>query len=348
MTTLLIVLASLGALGWAYERWARARDRRRFSPPGRLVDVGGHRLHVRTFGEGDVTVVFEADEGAWSTHWGRLPEDLGRVARALVYDRAGLGWSDPGPPPRDAETLARELHQLLAREAPGALTVLVGHGTAAHVLRAYAHRYPFETAGLVLVDPYHDGFADRLRREQIPPAAPSAALMKLSAALGSVGLLRLLQAGGSSNAGLRLSDRQRASVDALELDPRVRRGAADELVAEPQTLAYLRRVHGTPDVPMRVLTSTETLTGTEVPAEFPADDYNRIWTEESARFLELSRRARRVLVEGSGHQLQLERPEVVLEAVLEVVDEARAIQAQRDEEAARTPPGERPALEERA
>lgn len=348
MTNLLLVLVSIAALGWLYERWARARDRRSFGHPGKMVDVGGHQLHVRSFGEGDLPVVFESDEGAWSTHWGRLPEDLAGVTHSISYDRAGLGWSEPGPPPRDAETIARELHQLLARIAPGVPVVLVGHGTAAHALRAYAHRYPFETAGLVLVDPLHDGFTDRLRREQIPTATPSPALMRISNLCASFGLLRLLQAGRSSNAELRVSDRQRAALDALELDPRVRRGAADEMVAEATSLEYLGRLTDSVDVPMRVITSTETLTGTEVPADFPTADYNRIWVEESERFLELSKRAQRVLVEGSGHQLQLERPEVVLQAVLDVIDEARALQARRAKEAAETPMGERPALEERA
>lgn len=346
MINVLYALLALLALGWLFERWARGRSARRWSAPGRMVDVGGHELHVRTYGEGDMPVVFEADEGAWSTHWGRIPEDLGSVQATIAYDRAGLGWSQPGPPPRDAETLARELHQLLARLAPGKPAVLVGHGTGAHVLRAYAHRYPFETAGLVLVDPYHDGIADRLRREQIPPTSPSKALFRVSSLLSSFGLLRLM---GSSNGHLPLTDRQRATLDALELDPRVRRGAADEMNAEAQSLAYLGKIAGSQsEIPMRIVTSTETLLERDVPDAFPRHDYNRIWAEESERFLDLSRRAQRILVEGSGHQLQLERPEVVCQAILDVVDEARVIQARRAEEGTIPELDSPSALEERA
>ncbi len=347
MSTLLIVLVSLAALGWLYERWARARDRRNFAAPGRMIDVGGHRLHVRSAGEGDLAVVFEGDEGAWSTHWGRLPEDVSSVTHSVAYDRAGLGWSDAGPPPRDAETVARELHQLLARVAPGVPVVLVGHGTAAHSLRAYAHRYPFETAGIVLVDPLHDGFIDRLQREQLPTATPSPALMRIWSICASFGLVRLLRTGRSTNAALRVTERQRATLDALELDPRVRRGAADEIVAEAASLDYLGRLNESTDIPVRVITSTETLTGTELPADFPVSDYNRIWIEESERFLEISKRAERLLVEGSGHQLQLERPEVVLEAILDIIDEARRLQAESEEEAAAAPMGAQLAVEER-
>lgn len=330
MTIALYVLVGLVVLGLAYEGWARARDAKHWPHPGRMIDVGGHGLHVRTFGEGQFPIVFEADEGAWSTHWGRIPEELGAVHPTVAYDRAGLGWSEPGPPPRDAETLARELHQLLQKLYPNQPAVLVGHGTAAHVLRAYAHRYPFETGGLVLVDPYHDGIADRLRREQIPTAAPSAALFKVSSILARLGVLRLL--GSRGNARLALPDRQRQLLDALELDPRVRKGAADEMAAEAKSLAYLAKIGGAPDVPMRILTSTETLGAQDVPNGFPRDEYNRIWAEESERFLDLSRRAQRVLVEGSGHQLQLERPEVIAQAILDVADEARELRARRAEE----------------
>ena len=348
MSTVLTVFAALALLGWLYERVARASDRKLWTHPGRLIDVGGHQLHVRTHGEGDIPVIFEADEGAWSTHWGRLPEDLGSVTASIAYDRGGLGWSEPGPPPREAETLARELHQLLARIAPGTPAILVGHGTGAHVLRAYAHRYPFETAGLVLVDPYHDGISDRLRREQIPTMTPSPLLMKVSSIFASFGVLRILQKGGSSNQALRLPERQKAAVDALELNPRVRRGAAEELSAEPESIEYLGRISQTHEFPMRVLTSTETLREEDVPQSFPRREYNRIWAEESERFLDLSRRAQRILVEGSGHQLQLERPEVVLQAILDVVDEVRVIQEARAQENAATSPGVRPTLEERA
>ena len=333
MTIAFISIAALLGIGFLWEAWARSRDAKIWTHPGKLVDVGGHQLHVRAQGEGDVVVVFEADEGCWSTHWGRLPQDLSSVTASVAYDRGGLGWSEPGPPPRDAETLARELHQLLARLAPGQPAILVGHGTGAHILRAYAHRYPFETVGLVLVDPFHDGIGDRLRREQIPPATASPFLISLTSFLGTFGILRLMQSKLSGNAALNLPGRQRATLDALELNPRVRRGATEELVAETQTLEYLRRIQESNEFPMRILTSTKTLSPDMVPADFPLDTYNRIWTEQSEAFLDLSSQAKRVLVEGSGHQLQLERPEVVMQAILDVLDEVNAQRSQPEGEA---------------
>jgi pimeloyl-ACP methyl ester carboxylesterase len=325
---LYIVAAALVA-GSLLEALARRRDRKRWPRPGRLVDVGGHGLHARVFGEGERVVVFEADEGMWSTHWGRLPEELGKVATAVVYDRAGLGWSEPGPPPRDVETLARELHHLLQQVVPGRPVILVAHGAGAGVARTYAHRYPFETSALVLVDPMHEDFADLLRREQVAAVAPSRSMMRLTGLLARFGLLRLMSARQSPNEHLPLPAPLRATLDAQELDPAVRRAAASEMECEEDNHRYLARLQSAPELPVRTLVATAPLSADDAPDDYPVDDYNRLWTEHSAAFLDLSKRAQRVLVEGSGHLLQLERPDVVLESVLETFGEVEALEAQR-------------------
>lgn len=325
----LYLSAAVLLLGLLVETAARRRDGKRWPRPGRAIDVGGHGLHARVFGEGERLVVFEADEGAWSSHWGRLPEELGKVATAVVYDRAGLGWSESGPPPRDVETLARELHHLLQQLAPGRPVILVGHGTGAGVARTYAHRYPFETSALVLVDPMHEGFGDLLRREQVAPLKPSAWGIGLASLLGRFGVLRLLNSRQSPNEHLPLPPSQRAELDAHELEPRVRRAAANELECEARNVAYLSGLAAVPELPLRVIVATETLDPADTPPDFPHEDYNRLWVEQSAAFLDVSRRAQRVLVEGSGHQLQLERPEIVLEAILDVIGEVEEVEALR-------------------
>ncbi len=325
----LYLSAAVLLIGLLVEAAARRWDGKRWPRPGRSVDVGGHGLHARVFGDGERLVVFEADEGAWSTHWGRLPEELGKVSTAVVYDRAGLGWSESGPPPRDVETLARELHHLLQRLAPGRPVILVGHGTGAGVVRTYAHRYPFETSALVLVDPMHEGFGDLLRREQVAPLKPSAWGIGLAALLGRFGLLRLLNSRQSPNGHLSLPPPLRAELDAHELEPRVRRAAASELDCEPRNVAYLSGLAATPDLPVRAIVAAETLQASDAPADFPREAYNRLWVEQSEAFLDISKRAQRVLVEGSGHQLQLERPEIVLEAILDVIGEVEEVEALR-------------------
>src|SRR5688572_32469848 len=99
----------------------------RLVAPGRLVDVGGHRLHVHCLGAGSPAVVFDAALGATSLSWSLVQPAVATVTRACSYDRAGFGWSDAGPPPRTAGRVAGELRELLRRAGISPPYVVVGH-----------------------------------------------------------------------------------------------------------------------------------------------------------------------------------------------------------------------------
>ena len=122
-------------------------------PPGQLIDVGTHRLHLHCVGQGLPTVVFDAALGGSSLSWTLVHPAVARFTRACTYDRAGFGWSDAGPLPRTAGRIADELHQLLRRgEVPGPY-VLVGHSYGGLVMRLMAARHKEDVAGLVLIEP---------------------------------------------------------------------------------------------------------------------------------------------------------------------------------------------------
>ncbi|HRV81266.1 MAG TPA: alpha/beta fold hydrolase, partial [Planctomycetota bacterium] len=187
----------LAGAGVVAERVARVRAANRYPVPGDLQNVGGHRIHYQIYGahhlERDAAapvVLLEADTADWSSHWGSLPSELGQTCTVIAYDRAGLGWSGPGPNPRDADSLAKELHQLLIQIAPRRRALLVGHGLGTWIARMYAHRYPFETAGLVLLDGEHEGFADLARRKGLPSNDASRLFLRLLMLANGLGLCR--------------------------------------------------------------------------------------------------------------------------------------------------------------
>lgn len=124
----------------------------RASPPGRLIDLGGRRLHLFALGQGRPTVVFEAALGASSVSWTFVHPEVAGFARACVYDRAGFRWSDRGPLPRTAGRIADDLRRLLQRAGEPPPYVLVGHSYGGFVTRIFAARFRSETAALVLVD----------------------------------------------------------------------------------------------------------------------------------------------------------------------------------------------------
>ena len=126
--------------------------------PGVLVDVGGHRLHIRCLGPaGEApTVILEAGGGGSSTIWSRVQDLLAPRVRTCAYDRAGLGWSEPGPAPRTMRQEIFELKNLLEAAKISGPYVLVGHSIGGLLVRLYTAQYNRDVVGIVLVDPTHE------------------------------------------------------------------------------------------------------------------------------------------------------------------------------------------------
>ena len=142
---------AVAAVGGGYQTVREAVEATR-PMPGRLVDVGAHRLHLDCTGSGSPTVVLEPGAGGISSHFRRVTPAVARDSRVCVYDRAGRGWSEPADTRQDATQIATDLHTLLRRgHVPGPY-VLAGHSFGGLYTLTFAARYPDEVAGLVLVD----------------------------------------------------------------------------------------------------------------------------------------------------------------------------------------------------
>ncbi len=107
---LMVVLA---AAGYGYEQYASARDRQRYPPSGKLIEVDGHKLHLDCRGAGSPTVILETQATSSALDWGYVQPEIAKFTRVCAYDRAGFGWSELGPAPRTAGHAAQELHALL-------------------------------------------------------------------------------------------------------------------------------------------------------------------------------------------------------------------------------------------
>ncbi|MFB9205900.1 alpha/beta fold hydrolase [Nonomuraea spiralis] len=181
----LVLVAACAGLG--YETAARRGDAARFPPPGRLVDVGGHRLHLRCTGSGGPVVVLEAGLVESSASWEVVQRRLSAGLRVCSYDRAGYAWSEQGPGPRTAGRAAAELRALLAAAGEPGPYVLAGHSYGGEIVRLFAARYRDLTAGLVLVDATDEGAAAAMRVSRPLVAAQ----LTVNQALARIGLLRL-------------------------------------------------------------------------------------------------------------------------------------------------------------
>jgi pimeloyl-ACP methyl ester carboxylesterase len=152
LVTALVVLVVILLAGVTYQGVATAVERRRYPHPGRLVDVGGHQLHIHCTGQGSPTVVLEAPEGSMSAEWGWVQAAAAERGRVCSYDRSGLGWSEAGDRPYDPGRVPEELHELLRNAGIAAPYVVVGQSLGAAFARLFAARYPQQVAGVVLID----------------------------------------------------------------------------------------------------------------------------------------------------------------------------------------------------
>jgi pimeloyl-ACP methyl ester carboxylesterase len=313
----------------------------RTPPPGRLVDLGGFRLHLHCAGQhssvqGPPTVVFDAALGASSLSWVFVQREVARIARACSYDRAGFGWSDAGPMPRTAGRIADELRLLLQRAGEPPPYVLVGHSFGGLVMRIFAARHPHLTGGVVLVDPAHP-------EEWIEPAeherrqiARGERLCRHGAVAARLGIARVIA--GLVNLG--------ALMPARVLTAAVSRGGlsrADEAILAPlwklpqETRRPLRQFWTEPkffealgsqiasicesaaEVHRAGVTALERVPLVVVAAAEPSARRRQLH-EALAR---QSSRWRLVIASASGHWVPLDEPDVVAAAVAEVVAEVR-------------------------
>ena len=316
-----LLLAGLAA-GW--ERVARARAANRYPAPGDFVDVGGHRLHYQVFGAQHLEesvdrpiLLLEADAADWSSHWGRLPHDLSSQYTVIAYDRAGLGWSDSGSGVRDADTLAKELHQLLMTVAPKRRALLVAHGQGTWVARMYAHRYPFETAGLVLLDGEFEGFADIARRQGLPPADASTLFLRMLSIANGFGICRLakmeLTVPQIPDHGF--SDRELAAMISRGYAPSTLRTILSEQEAKIASREHLETLDDHFEFPIRILAAEHSTLPELAPNGFPTDEYNQLFAEQQKKWETLSSDGQFALVTGSHHYLALGSQDWVKSAI---------------------------------
>src|SRR5918998_3069707 len=177
---LVVVLLVLAVLGAIYQAIATELAERAYPPPGEMVDVGGYRLHINCVGQGSPTVVLDAGSGGMSAQWVRVQQEVSGSTRVCAYDRAGMGWSEMGPDPRDAERITGELHTLLEGADIEGPCVLVGHSFGGMYMQTYAARYPDEVAGVGLVD----SSTDPDQFSQPPEAQDSYEPLKQGSAMG--------------------------------------------------------------------------------------------------------------------------------------------------------------------
>jgi pimeloyl-ACP methyl ester carboxylesterase len=332
LSSLLVMLLAAGAL---YQFIGARRGARRHAAPGAMIAVNDQRLHVTCGGNGTPAVLFESGISASSLSWIRVLPDVATFTRGCAYDRAGLGWSDPARCPRTVTRMLEDFHGVLVSATTGGPCVLVGHSFGALLVCAYASRHPMNVAGLVLLDPpseWHE-----MTRQQARLLWGGIQLSRVGGVLARLGVVRAclaLLAGGAPGVPRKfvrifgptaahtlerlvgevrkLPPEVHPVVQMLWCQPKCFHAMAAHLAALEETAAVIARVRSLPDVPLVIISS---------------GDQPSITIAKHQQLARLSSQSRHIVAPKSGHWIQFDEPELVVETIRDLVDHTRRTNA---------------------
>jgi pimeloyl-ACP methyl ester carboxylesterase len=314
LSTAIVVFLVAGA-STVFNALAIHHYRAVYRPQGRLFIVDGYKMHLYCTGEGSPTIVLDAGLGNDSLIWANVQPTLSKTTRVCSYDRAGFGWSDLQPRPRDAHRITDQLHALLTLGGIKGPMVLMGHSIAGLYIRDYAVRYPQNVSGLVFVDGSTPLQEDRF------PGRTKFVLFKAKLELLQTKWLYVLgipRVTGDCNIGegFEISAAKMLSEDQC----RATLYTALEREDEDFHQSGEETIHTGPfgDLPILIFSQDNHPSGSE-----PRSKVDEIWDQMQEELKRLSTRSRRIIAKDSGHYIQVERSDLLNAEVTNFVRQLR-------------------------
>jgi len=302
-----VLFLGLMLSGAIYESVAETADMRAYPPPGQMVDVGGYRLHINCVGAGSPTVVIDAGWGDWSANWSWVQPEVAKTTRVCTYDRAGMGYSDAGPLPRNAGQFAKELHTLLHQANIPGRYVLVGHSLGGLPVRVFAHEYAAEVAGVVLIESMSPAQFPQSPTNPTPQTASQSSRFSIPFLFARIGLVRLFA--GPLGFTPTLPPEAQNAFTAFSVTARSIQAWEDEGAGMLESGAQARAVRTFGDLPLIVLSR--------------GLDQKPDWQAMQAELLQLSSNSRQLIAEKSGHNIEIDQPEAAVAAIVKIVEQLR-------------------------
>jgi pimeloyl-ACP methyl ester carboxylesterase len=292
----------------AFSNSLQAKDK---SYPGKLINIGTHRLHINCIGQGMPTVIIDSGIGGFSLEWFKIQNNLSDDVRICSYDRAGYGWSDPGPKPRTTARIAKELRTLLVEAKIPGPYLLVGHSFGGYNIRYFASEYPEMTAGLVLIDSSHP---QQFNTEEFKRVEPKAPVTKHRNSV-SIRLIRPIIADNYPHEKKRVAYQLMSSMKSIN----TLMNEMDFMEISAQQLAA--RNHQRPhNFPVVIITRGKRVW----PDNELGDRRERQWSKLQNDLENISLNSDHFLAYKSGHIVHLDQPELVSENILLAVNKSRA------------------------
>ena len=328
ISILILVILILAIITLTAGAIAKANLAKQYPVPGQLVDVGGYKMHIYCVGEGSPTVILDAGFGDFSATWVQVQPEVAKTTRVCSYDRTGYGWSDPSPQPRTAGRISDELHILLVNANIQGPYMLVGHSLGGLLLRVYAHKYPDEVVGMILVDSTHED--QYIRLTGAVPAYLEVLERGNEQMYGQYRLFGLLSSSGVMALVPQSIPNPGYSEENFEQYKAIwaTTGFFDAILAEGQALddvlaeARAMQITSFGNLPLIVLSSGISGSNPNF-SDVENQQLNEIRQTLQSDLAALSSNNKQIIAENSGHYIQSDRPDLVIDAIREMLDSLR-------------------------
>ncbi|MBV7331797.1 alpha/beta hydrolase [Chloroflexi bacterium TSY] len=300
---LILLLAGL-ALGFCYERYSLYRFARATPESGELVDIGGRSIHLNIQGEGSPTVIFESAFGDTSTIWSEVAPEIAKSTRVVTYDRAGMGWSDFNAN-SDVHSVASDLRKALDAAGIEGPYIMVGHSLGGIYVREFWHQNRDDVAGMVLVDSSHEEQHATMPQAMKEDSASMRTMIQIAAPAAHFGIPRL-ECGG------KIEGPSNKNYKALMQERNILLGVDNKAPTSGVPLD---------DLPLIVISAGAFKF---LPKDISQAEWRDFWYPLQRDLAARSTNSVHRFVDESGHYIHTERPEVVNEEILRMINAIRS------------------------
>lgn len=314
----LSVITFIVVVGFVYEQISRVVAESKFPPRGEFAEVRDNKLHYIKKGTGSPTVVFDAGLGEGIISWSKVQNKVSEYTSTISYDRAGIMWSDRGNNPKNSKQITTDLHELLIKSEAQKPYIIVAHSMSGLTLRSYISKNNKDILGVIFVDVSHPDQINRFPKETESLFEKTPAWLINFA--NAIGVVRLFFNPTYPNTDA--NDPINIKVKALR--PKSISAAVEELRSFKSIANEAASITTFKKTPLVIITGDSPERYKSLQNKKLEKQFTNIWTELQKDLLKLSNNSKQVLATKSGHLVQMEQPEIVIESIQQIILKYRA------------------------
>jgi len=309
----LSIIAFIVVVGFVYEQIARLVAESKFPPEGEFAEVRDHKIHYIKNGTRSPTVVFDAGLGEGLFSWSKVQNKISKYTGTISYDRSGIMWSERGANPKNSNEITADLHELLIKVKAQKPYIIVAHSLSGLTLRKYISKYNKDILGVIFVDVSHPDQINRFPKEatSLLDKTPS----WLINFANNIGIIRLLF--NPTYPNTEVNDPINIKVRAL------RSKSISAAVEESQSFKSITteaaKITTFGNTPLVIITGASPKRFKYLKNEILEKQFNDIWSELQKDLLKLSSNSKQILAKKSGHIVQMEQPEIIIDLINQMI-----------------------------